>query len=197
MASDIQICNRALLRINARPIHTFEDDSEEAAGCNILYTQIRDEVLRAHFWNFAIKQQTLQLDATAPLFEFSNRFVLPSDYIRIFKLEDDRVVYKIKGGHLHTDSSTMKIEYVFRQEDTSTYDPMFCGVLSTRLAAELCYSLAGSADLKGQLLAEYETLIREAKRRDGQEGTPEDLKADLYLSAHAAGAGGSYSDWAY
>lgn len=183
MVSEVGICNRALIMIHADTITALSDEGVEGVACNILYPQVRDEVLRAHFWNFAVAQVQLQQDTETPLFDFSYQYTLPADYIRIFRLENDRQRYKVKGRKIHTNASSVKIEYIKKETDTTLYDPLFVAAVATRLASILAYPIAGSESRSATLLEEYRDILKEAKRRDGQEGTPEDLSADLWVDS--------------
>tara|TARA_S200002703_G_scaffold148538_1_gene145343 strand:- start:1543 stop:2136 length:594 start_codon:yes stop_codon:yes gene_type:complete len=195
MVSEVDICNRGLIKVHAPLITSLTQDSPEAILCNAVYDQIRDEVLRAHFWNFAIKQVSLEQLTETPVFEFDYKYALPADYVRVYRLENPNQRYKIKSGELHTNQSTMKMEYVAKITDTTKFDPMFVTALSLRIGAELAYPLAGSNDRYRELLAEYEQYIKMAKRADGQEGTPDSLTADLFVDSRHE-YGGSYPvDW--
>lgn len=193
MVSEVDICNRALIMIHADPISSLTEDNEEATFCSILYPQIRDEVLRAHFWNFAMEETTLNLSAEAPVLDlYSSKFLLPPDYIRIRRLENDRYKYKIKGKFLYSNTTSAKIEYVKKVTDTTLFDPLFVTALATKLASELAYPIAGSDNRAASLRTEYKDILAEAKRRDGQEGTPDDLKADTFVDSRHADTGGTY-----
>lgn len=194
MVSEVQICNRALIMIHADTITALSDESPEGVACNVLYPQVRDEVLRAHFWNFAVAQKNLQQDSDTPLFDFNYQYTLPADYIRIYRLENDSYRYKVKGRKIHTDASGVKIEYIKRETDTTLYDPLFVACVATRLASLMAYPIAGSESRAATLLEEYKDLLKEAKRRDGQEGTPDDLTADLFVDSRYQDTGYS-NDW--
>jgi len=181
MVSTVEICNRAITKVHGDFITSLTQDSEEAKYCNLLFPQIRDEVLRAHFWN--IEQSTLQQSANTPSFDFNYKYALPPDYIRIYRLDNSRARYKIKGKFLHTNLSSVKIEYVKKETDTTKFDPMFVTALAIRLAAELAYPIAGSQSRANELLGEYTDYIKLAKRSDGQEGTPDSLTADLFVDS--------------
>jgi len=56
------ICNSALLKIGASTIVSLSDSSVEAEACNEQYTKLRDELLRSHPWNFAMKRVFLGTD---------------------------------------------------------------------------------------------------------------------------------------
>jgi hypothetical protein len=188
--SDVDIANSALIKIKANLITSFGDDGEEAAACNILYSQLRDDILRSHPWNFAIKQATLQQLSDDPAFEFNNAFQLPNDCLRVLKTDDMSFKYKIKGRELHTDAGSVKIEYIRQETDTTIFDPLFVEVLATRLASELAYPIAGSNETKGILLREYEKKMAEAKRRDGQEGIMDVVEANFWIDSRS-------QDWSF
>lgn len=190
MFSVIQICNRSLVQIHAGTITSLNDDSEEARFCSILYPQVRDEVLRAHPWNFALDEEELTQDTTAPLTEFRYRYRLPDRCIRVLKI-NSTARYKIKGRYLHTNESGVIIEFISRVTDTTTFDALFVAALATRLAAVLAYPISGSSDRATALNEEYASLLREAKRRDGQEGIPDDLEANKFVDSR----NDSYTDW--
>lgn len=196
MVSDVELCNRALIKVHGNLITSLTQDSEEATYCNALFNQIRDEVLRAHFWNFAIKQETLQRKTDTPKFDFLYKYGLPPDYIRIYRLDQSRARYKIKGNELHTDLAGLDIEYVSRVTDTTKFDAMFNTAFVLRMAAELAYPIAGSTERAQAILGEYGQFIKEAKRADGQEGTPDSLTADLFVDSRHEYSSGSTRDWA-
>ena len=188
MTSEVSICNTALIEANAATITSLLEDSSSAVRCSIFYPQVRDEVLRAHPWNFAIAQQALELDADAPVFEFLHKFTLPEDCLRVLKL-DSNYKFKIKGRALHTDIGTAKIEYIKRETDPTLYDSLFVSALATRLAHRISYATHGDKERIQQLASDYDTIMREAKRRDGQEGIPDDLTADLWVKSRSSWTG--------
>jgi len=181
--SEIDICNRALIAVHGPTITSLSQGTEEADKCSVLYPQIRDEVQREHFWNFAIKQATLNQLTGTPLFDFTYKYALPADYVRIYRLENSRQRYKIKSGELHTNSGAVKIEYVSNVTDTTKFDSMYATAVSLRLGAELAYPIAGSTERGSVLMAEYNQYLKRAKRADGQEGTPDSLTADLFVDS--------------
>ena len=62
---EVTICNLALARLGDSRIVTFADAKPEAEYCALFYEATRDEVLRAHPWNFATKLVSLPLSWVA------------------------------------------------------------------------------------------------------------------------------------
>ncbi len=56
VGTSVGIANVALARLGAKRISAIDEDTENARLINSVYGTIRDEVLRAHPWNFAIKR---------------------------------------------------------------------------------------------------------------------------------------------
>ena len=191
--SEVSICNNALLKINADTIEALTDTSKEGKVCNIMYPQLRDEVLTGHLWNFAIKQASLAKLTASPTWEYDNAYQLPADCLRVVRTKEfseSGYRFKIKGRELHTDAAAANIEYVAQITDTTQFNPQFVDVLATRLAAELAYSVAGSASRSEQLFGQYQAKLKEAKRRDGQEGIPDNIEANMWAQSR-------FTNWSF
>ncbi|MEK9796979.1 MAG: hypothetical protein VW713_09580, partial [Alphaproteobacteria bacterium] len=80
--SAVSICSNALLLLGDAPISSFDEDNDRTRLVANLYSAKRDRVLRAHPWNCATKREVLSPDATAPAFDWANRFLLPGDWLR-------------------------------------------------------------------------------------------------------------------
>lgn len=172
MASDVQICNRALIRLGADTITALTEDTKEGRLCNILYDQLRKALLRSHPWNFAIGRAALAASVDTPAFEFTYSYPLPADCLRVWTLYNSDAKYQIEGRNLLTDADTVQIIYIKNITDTESFDPLFSSILSLRIAGELSYDITSNASLGQALMDEYMKLRREAKLFDGQEGSP-------------------------
>lgn len=191
MVSEVDICNNALLKVRAKTITALDQlDSNEALSCNIMYPQMRDDVLAAHPWNFAIKQINLNPDAAAPLFEFTTKFRLPEDCLRVVKVATStgvRLDYKVKGRFLHSNTQAIFIEYISREKDTTKFSPQYVDTLATRIGSEIGFALTGSDTRASTLAKQYIQKLKEAKRRDGQEGTPDRVTANTFVNSRDSG----------
>ena len=71
------LCSRALLKLGAQTIASFDEGTAEAEVAANLYPAVRDALLSAHPWSFATGQAALvRLDAT-PAADFRHAFQLP------------------------------------------------------------------------------------------------------------------------
>jgi hypothetical protein len=82
MASEVGICNSALIKIGASRITSLTEGSKNANLCAEQYAKLRDAELRAHLWNFATSRQKLAQISGAPVSGFEFHYQLPSDWVR-------------------------------------------------------------------------------------------------------------------
>ena len=187
--SVVQIINNALIKIGASAILTLTENSESARAANLIYEQVRDASIRDHVWNFAIRRVELAQNSTAPAFEFSYQYNLPSDCLRVLRMEDMGMYYKIEGGKLLTDEGTAKILYLSRVEDVNLFDALFVEALSARIAAELSVTLSESNTLYTNMMEIYQRKIVDARSMDAQESGYQELIADTWLDSRLNYAG--------
>lgn len=182
MASEVDICNMGLSRIGEDPIISLTEDSKAARNCNLIYSDVRDSVLREHPWNFAVKRVELALLLTTPEFEFDFEHQLPSDCIRVMKTDDDLTPFRIEGSKLLSNNSSVKIEYIARISDTTQFDTLFTDAFADRLGADLAFNLSDNNALSQFMFQRAKDKIKQARSMDGQEGTPRSIEADQWLN---------------
>ena len=183
MASNVQICNRALIRLGADTITSLTENSKEARLCNILFDVVRKDLLRAHPWNFSIKRTSVAYSTTEPEFEFDYQYALPSDCLRVLNVHMNISNFSIEGGYLYTNDDAVDLIYIADITDTEAFDSAFTTMMSLKLAAELCYNITGNTTLVGALIDEYEKVRRESRLWDGQEGSAPTLTVYGWLDA--------------
>ena len=170
-----QLCSRALLKIGANTISSFDEGTVEAEVAGNLYDSARDTVLSAHPWSFATGQTTLGKLAASPLADFDHAYQLPTDFLRVLSLGETSLEtgrgapYRIHERRIHTNadgvtrptfSDQMKARFAF-----------FDTALIARLAADFCMPLTENTALDALFkMAEME--FRRAKLTDSQQQTP-------------------------
>jgi len=190
MATDITIVNAALIRLGETTITALSDDIKPARLANAIYADVRDAVTRAHPWNFALMRAALTANASAPTWGYANAYDLPGDpdhCLRVLTVEgeDEQAGrWTVEGRQIVSDlSSPIRILYLRRVSAPDDTDPLFREALSARLARELAEPLGKSTSLQKAMAELYDAKLREARSADGQEGTPEILTADTWLTA--------------
>lgn len=96
MATGVSICSNALLMLGAQTINDFADqlNLDRAKLCANLYPTVRDDMLRSHPWNCAIKRAVLAPDAVAPAFGYTYSFELPADFLRVLEVGSCRRLHQ-------------------------------------------------------------------------------------------------------
>jgi hypothetical protein len=155
--TDIQICNLALARLGDARITALTDATAQAQYCSLFYTQTLEELQTEFDWQFCRKLASLTADATAPAFGYTRRFSVPSDFLRLIRLngidEDENFSkWEIVDGFIHTDlTAPAQIEYIASVTDAAKFPAVFVEILSAKLATNLAMPLTGSKELFSQM----------------------------------------------
>ena len=183
--SDVSICNQAIYQLGGKTISALSDSTEAARKCNAVYSQVRDALLRAHPWNFAIKEAELSVLVETPEYSFDYYYELPSDCLRVVHSDLDKVdiAYEIHGQKLATNATSVCIKYIAQITDETTFDSVFVDLFAARLAAELSFAFTNSRTVEQQKWEIYKEKFSQATGADAQEGTPAELTADEWLDA--------------
>ena len=173
--SAIDICSRALLKVGARTISSFDEGNLEAEIAGNLYPIVRDALLSAHPWNFAIVFEDLPRLAETPKADFDAAFALPGDCLRVLSAgprgTTRGLTYRVIGRALYTDAEAVTISYVGRPPE-DTFPAFFDMALIAQLAAEFCIPLTENTSRWEGLRQFADVELRRAKLIDSQEETP-------------------------
>lgn len=184
--SKVQIANLALMHVGENAITSFIEETNAARAINQVYDAVRDAVLTDHLWNFAVKRIIPGQSATAPIYGFTYKFDLPTDYLRLVGLEDN-VEYKLAGQFIECDSSTIKIKYIAENDTPGEYDSMFVSALALRLGSTIAERLTQSSALAKELFEAYEKALRAAKSVDAQSDYPDTVEATEWIDSRSMG----------
>lgn len=177
--SVIDCCNSALQRVGATTILSLSDNSPEARACTVAYDSNRRDELRKHKWNFAIARTVLAPDSTAPAFDYTYQFTMPSDCLRVLRPATVELDWVIEGRKILTnDSDTLYLRYLKDVEDAAQWDPSFYNVVAAALAVDIVERLTQSNQKKMALVDDYNDAIKMAKRVNAFESGPEDAADD-------------------
>lgn len=183
MPSIVDICNKALDKLGQSPITSLSDGTKAANLCNRNWEMVRNQVLRDHPWNFAMKRASLAPSVTAPSWGFTYSFPLPADFARLVEIRDlSTAEYVLEDNQILANDDTLYIRYVYKVSDSNKYDSSFVDAVATRLAVELCESMTQSNTKKELLFQEYDDSLMRAKRVDGQENPPVQFEEDEWIN---------------
>ncbi len=181
MTSAVDIANSALNNIGASTINSLTEDSVAARIVNQRYVFVRDAVFRSHPWNCLVRRASLAQNSTAPTWGYTYAYNLPTDpyWLRVLRLEKLDLDYKVEGRTIVSDEQTMKIKFIARVTDPNEYDTLLVESIAARLAADICYGITNSNALVANMVALYESKLKEARFVDATEGQPGVEGADL------------------
>lgn len=183
MTSRVEICNRALDKLGSAPITSLDDNVKSARACARMFDSVRDAELRDHQWNFAIARASLPELDEAPVYGFSKQYQLPGDCLKVVEI-DPFGDWKIEGRRVLTNiPAPLRIKYIRRIGETSSFDALFVEALAARLAQELSETLTQSNSKKRAAQDDYSQAIRRARRSDAIEGTADALEETSWIKA--------------
>lgn len=197
MAADTDIANRALQKLGEARITLLTDNSKAARAMNAAFPIVRDNELRAHYWNFARARASLASDSAAPAFGFNLQYTLPADCLAVRIVGNMRQalgllnyrtgleqIYRIEGRKIVTDlTAPLAIEYTTRVTDYTLWDAAATEAFATKLALETCEELTQSDAKKESLRRDYKRAIREAVIANAIELPPQGLADDAFVLA--------------
>jgi len=184
MATEVTICNSALVSVGADKITSLTDGTRQARICNEIYESERDALLAEHRWNFAIKRVALAVEDVTPL-GYTYSYALPSDYLAIVDvLGDDVGPYVIEGSSLLTDDSSVELQYVAHVTDPSLWSPTFCAALADRIAKKIAPKMKASVSRTESLKDDYKRSLLKAKIVDApSSGKPKSKRPSYFIDA--------------
>jgi len=173
--NDIALCSRALIRLGASPITSFDDSTAESEIAGALFAPVRDALLSAYPWTFAMGQLALTKSSEAPVADYQNAFHLPNDFLRAISAggagRGRGTNYRIARNMLHTNEEEVVLTYIFRPEEEE-FPPFFDMALINRLAAEFCIPVTESTSRAETMYRLAEREYERARQIDAQQDSP-------------------------
>lgn len=156
--SQTAIVNVCMTLLGEDRVASIDDNVKQARAAKAMWDVSRDSLLAAYNWSFAKARASLSPLAEAPLNQFSRKFLMPSDCLRVIMVSSVYVgldltdyrgtpteEYCIEGREILTDlENPLPIRYVKRVTDTTLFQPNFSKGLGAQLAMDLCEELTQS-----------------------------------------------------
>jgi len=165
MATKTDLANFALGHIGDVVITDVDSPTNEAGRTvNLWFDTARRRVLRLANWNCCAKRVELAADATAPVYGYNFRYLLPGDFIRFVKMNYSGAGLEaaIESGYVLTNkSSPIFIKYVFDELDVSKFDEDLVQAVAFMLAYYISPKLTQSNTKRTELReAAYDEVTR-------------------------------------
>lgn len=195
MASQIEICNRAAIKLGAQTITTLSENNKVARTFTALWDTVRKAELAKRYWNFALARQSLPALGSNPDWGFAHQYQLPNDYLKLMQVNDifvapglvdyrqsDDSPWAIEGQAILCDfNAPLKVRYVRDITDTGLFHPLFVEVMACRLAHESCYTITQSRDGQRQAQEDYLKAHKDASTSNAIERPPQGVLDDSWL----------------
>ncbi|UDQ99389.1 hypothetical protein AAEX28_04710 [Lentisphaerota bacterium WC36G] len=167
--SQVDICNKALLKASLSPITSFEENNKSARCCKSLYELTKQSLLASFPFNFATKNIALQaVDKT--VLDYSNAFVLPTDYLHLQKTDADD--YEVCGNEIHTNNGSLSIKYTANIDNPNLFSASFIDVFVLHLAAEFSQAFGAGGEKYTTFMNEANNKLQLAMRSNVAQNTP-------------------------
>lgn len=184
MVSTTDVVNIALRRVGASRIVslTEAEDSASFTVASDLFSEVLDDLLRQHAWNFATRRAKLAQLSETPTFEFDHAYTMPPDWIRTIsvhpnsagagtmfyreeQLDDKRVIV--------TSADDVYLRYIARVTDANLWPPDFRNAMSMILARDFAIPLGNSNTMHVNFDKLSRSAIARARSSDAMGSSPE------------------------
>lgn len=143
MASDIQIISDAFILLGKQPVSSPITDNPEFAAAKDIYDRLILDMLVIHPWRFAVKNLELsESTEPSPFDRWSKVFLMPGEQLLTYRT-DPIINYEIFENKLYTNESSVKLEFVFKA-DESRFPPYFTRMVTFQLAADIAMTVTQS-----------------------------------------------------
>jgi hypothetical protein len=168
--------------VGASAITSLGDGTTPANVADDLYTEVRDDLLRSHNWNFATKRVKLAQSAVEPIYEFDYAYPLPADWLKTVSVHNNdaghgtvlnRMEVVNNQRAILASSSELWLRYVFQVTDPNIMAADFRRALALALARDLSVALASSNSLQQSLEAQAARKLAAARSTDAMGAFPE------------------------
>ena len=152
-AAAVALCNQALRLLGEASIAAFEEGTDLAATCSMLYDDTAKAILEGYPWRFTMAKVQLAREADAPPNEWTYQHALPPDRRQLRQLfpgADEHLPpvadYEVFGNLVLSDCPELWADYQ-RETDPDTWPSAFRLLMRYALAAELAVPVTGSASM--------------------------------------------------
>lgn len=165
--SEVSICNQALAEIGENAIANLSENTKQAKYCNAIFNNFRRELLYMTPWRFALEEVECARSVDTPILDYLYKYKIPSDSIRLWKVDSDND-YKVRQGNILTDNESCKIIYVKDQSDVSTWSPDFVAAFVSGLVYKIIWPISQSNTAQEKAYKVFLKVLQSAKTQNSQ-----------------------------
>lgn len=186
----VEIANAAAITVGTSARLTDPgDDTTLGRAVSAVWDLERLAALRDGAWNFAMRRASLPRLAGDAHLNWSARFGLPSECLRLIEVYDipgDR--WQLEGRAIHADmTGPLRVRYLADIVEPAEFDPAFAKAFALRLACAIGNRIAGSAFKEELNWQKYRKALAEAKNSDAMENPPIDQAESAWITSRWTG----------
>lgn len=178
--TELQIYNKALIRLGQEPLDAIDEDSRlgdlvrgqyEHSLLEMLYDTVLD-----HNWKFAVKRIQLNADINTPLFDYVTQYKKPADCLKVINIGVRGDDFVEEGDFILTnlaDTEVLNLRYLANVSDTTKFTPFFTKSLYLHIALELCQTVTQDKNLFQLIEAEFKEVKHRAVAREAYSAQPD------------------------
>ena len=204
MSDKRKIFNLALAEYGDESVTNPDTDNTVVAGVlRDVYAQIYDSVLELHPWNDAVRRHLLPMEAAAPITDYANSYLQPTDpySLRILSVNNESSAWfqkfnnvpgrgpyvppavpnwVVEGRKILTDfGAPLPVVYIARVSEGDLRESL-AAVIALALAGATCFKRTQNRALTEQVQARADKALATAKNIDAQErGQINPFKSDF------------------
>lgn len=188
-AGDVSLCNEVLIGLGARPIASFNENTDEALACANLYPTSRDDLLSRHDWPCAVKRVVMSPDVEPPAFGYGRSFSLPGDCIRVLGVSETGAWarwlddYRIESGKVLCNCNPVGLHYIWRNDVIATWPAGLVSLFKLHLRWSLAYAITRDSTLEATAQQVFMQQLILYKGQTSQEQPAMEFGGDGFLQA--------------
>jgi hypothetical protein len=100
-----KIWNLALGQVGDYKIVEGQTNTNEYLICSEFDENARKRTLKAHSWNESTTRVIIPQETYGPIFEFKNKYALPTDHLKILSISEDgfdELLWEVEGNYIKT-----------------------------------------------------------------------------------------------
>lgn len=184
----IQIISNALILLGKGPVTTIAGAGDFGAAADSWYDLLKESVLAKNNWRFATKIQALTKLVETPVVDlYSYSYLLPSDYLSVWRLYPNTLDFQLYGNQrLYSSVDGLVMEYRYAP-DPSLWPYYFIEYFVVELAEKLALAVAKSEAYAQEMRALKQAALPQALNADAQAHPNSVLAFDPFIEVRGAG----------
>lgn len=180
-ASTVSICNQAIGWVGGELITSLDDGTVEANLCKANFDNLRNAVLEAADWTFAMKRFRITPLTDVPIYGYSKTFLMDPSILRVISVgtgdEENNIDWVREENHILCDEEVIYLRGIIEITDPVRFSANFTQSLAARIASDLAIPIASSRKLQSDMWALYLKKSGLAMSLDGKQGRTQRVRS--------------------